>query len=100
MKNKLYFSKIYFIGFILCFVLSLFAGRKVYTHITLNYAYDPVGEALVSVYRGDELLAQAEVVDTAADLYFWGSDFTEIAPIHYDTYEELYLESIDIRVYG
>lgn len=100
MKNKLHFSKIYFIGLILCFVLFLFAGRKVYTHITLNYAYDPVGEAFVSVYRGDELLAQAEVVDTAGDLYFWGSDFTGIAPIHYDTYEELYLESIDIRVYG
>lgn len=100
LKNRFHFSKIYFIGLILCFVLFIFTGRQVYTHITLNYAFDPVGEALVSVYQGEELLAQAEVVETTGDLYFWGSDFTGIAPIDYDAYEELYIDSIEIRVHG
>lgn len=100
MKRKIRFSKIYFIGLILCFVLFLFTGRQVYTHITLNYTYDPVGDAFISVYRGDAQLAQAEVVDKAGDLYFWGSDFTGIAPIHYDAFKEIYLESMEIRVHG
>lgn len=85
---------------LVAFVLFIFTGRQVYTHIALNYAFDPEGDAISSVYLGEELLAEAEVIDGKADMYFWGSDFTEIAPIHYDSYEELYLESIEIRVYG
>ncbi|MEE1015409.1 MAG: hypothetical protein U0M69_05235 [Lachnospiraceae bacterium] len=100
MKKKIHFSKIYMIGLLLTFLLFLFTGRQVYTHITLNYVFDPSGDAITSVYCGEELLAEAEVIDGQADLYFWGSEFTSIAPIHYDTYEELYLESIEIRVHG
>lgn len=100
LKDKIHFSKIYFTGVIITFVLFLFTGRQVYSHITLNYAFDPEGDAITAVCLEEEVLAEAEVLDGQADLYFWGSEFTSIAPIHYDTYEELYLESIEIRVHG
>ncbi len=100
MKNKLHVSKIYLIGLLITFVLFLICGREVYTHITLNYAYDPEGDAITSVYNEEKCVAEAEVIDGRADLYFWGSEMTGIAPIHYDTYEELYLQNIEIRVHG
>ncbi len=100
LKGKIHFSKIYLIGLLLTFGLFLLTGRQVYTHVTLNYAYDPAGEAIAAVYRGEEKLAEAEVIGTAADLYFWGADFTSISPIHYDTYEELYLTSVEIKLHG
>lgn len=100
MNNKLHFSKIYLIGLLLSFVLFLFTGRQVYTHLTLNYANDPSGDAFVTVYGEEEILAEGAVEDGTAELYFWGSDITGISPIHYDTFEELYLESIELRIHG
>ena len=100
MNRKLRFSKIYLLGLLLTFVLFLFTGRQVYTHLTMNYAEDPSGDAFVTVYGEDAVLHEGMVEDGVADLYFWGSDITGISPIHYNTFEELYLESIQIRVHG
>ncbi len=100
MNRKLRFLKIYLLGLLLTFVLFLFTGRTVYTHLTMNYAEDPSGDAYVTVYGEDEVLYEGVVEDGVADLYFWGSDITGISPIHYNTFEELYLESIQIRVHG
>ncbi len=100
MNRKLRFSKIYLLGLLLAFVLFLFTGRTVYTHLTMNYAEDPSGDAYVTVYGEDEVLHEGSVEEGVADLYFWGSDITGISPIHYNTFEELYLESIQIRIHG
>lgn len=100
MNKKLHFSKIYLIGLLLTFVLFLFTGRQVYTHLTMNYTEDPSGDAFVTVYGEEEILAEGAVEDGTAELYFWGSDITGISPIHYDTFEELYLESIELRIHG
>ena len=100
MNRKIRFSKIYLLGLLLTFVLFLFTGRRVYTHLTMNYAEDPSGDAFVTVYGEDAVLHEGMVEDGVADLYFWGSDITGISPIHYNTFEELYLESIQIRVHG
>lgn len=100
MNRKIRFSKIYFLGLVLTFVLFLFTGRQVYTHLTMNYAEDPSGDAFVTVYGEDGVLHEGIVEGGVADLYFWGSDITGISPIHYNTFEELYLESIQIRVHG
>ena len=88
------------IGLLLTFCLFLLTGREVYSHITLNYGADPTGDAFASAYLEDELLSQAEVTEGKADLFFWGSRYTSLAPIHYNTYEEIYLESIQIRAHG
>lgn len=100
MNRKIRFSKIYFLGLLLTFVVFLFTGRQVYTHLTMNYAEDPSGDAFVTVYGEDGVLHEGMVEDGVADLYFWGLDITGISPIHYNTFEELYLESIQIRVHG
>ncbi len=100
MNRKIRFSKIYFLGLLLTFVVFLFTGRQVYTHLTMNYAEDPSGDAFVTVYGEDGVLHEGMVEDGVADLYFWGSDIKGISPIHYNTFEELYLESIQIRVHG
>lgn len=80
--------------------MFLFWGRQVYTHITVNYAKDPTGDAIVTVYGENQILGEREVEEGRAELYFWGHDITGISPIHYDSFEELYLESIEIRIYG
>ena len=100
MKKTTSISKIYMIGLLLTFCLFLLTGREVYSHITLNYGADPTGDAFASAYLEDELLSQAEVTEGKADLFFWGSRYTSLAPIHYNTYEEIYLESIQIRAHG
>ena len=100
MNRKIRFSYIYFLGLVLTFVLFLFTGRQVYTHLTMNYAEDPSGDAFVTVYGEVGVLHEGVVEDGVADLYFWGSDITGISPIHYNTFEELYLECIQIRVHG
>ncbi len=100
MYKKKHFSKIYFIGLLLTFLLFLFTGRETYTHLTMNYAKDPSGDAYVTVYGEDEILCEGMVEEGVADLYFWGSDITGISPIHYDAYEVLCLETIEIRVHG
>lgn len=100
LKKHCKFSKSYFIGCLIVFVLFLFGGRQVYTHITMNYAKDPTGDAIVTVYGEDGILKECEVQDGVAEPYFWGSDITGISPIHYDSYEELYLKNIEIRVHG
>lgn len=100
LKKHFKFPKIYFTGLLITFVLFLLSGKQVYTHITLNYAYDPEGDAFAAAYCGEEVLSECEVEQGTAQLYFWGTEFTQIAPIHYDTYEELYLKNIQIRVQG
>lgn len=100
LKKHFQFSKIYFIGLLITFVLFLLSSKQVYTHITLSYAYDPEGDAFAAAYCGEEVLSECEIEEGVAQLYFWGTKFTQIAPIHYDTYEELYLKNIQIRVYG
>ena len=57
-------------------------------------------DAFVTVYGEDGVLHEGIVEGGVADLYFWGSDITGISPIHYNTFEELYLESIQISVHG
>ena len=100
LKRHCKFSKIYFIGALLIFFMFLFWGKQVYTHVTVNYAKDPTGDAIVTVYEEQQILAESEVEEGTAELYFRGSDITGIAPIHYDSFEELYLKSIEIRIYG
>lgn len=100
MNRKLRFSKIYFLGLVLTFMLFLCTGRQVYTHLTMNYAEDPSGDAFVTVYGENGVLHEGMVEEGKADLFFWGSDITGISPIHYNTFEEIYLESIQIRVHG
>lgn len=100
MNRKLRFSKIYFVGLVLTFLLFLFTGRKVYTHLTMNYTQDPAGDVFVTVYGEEEILHEGMVEEGVADLFFWGTDITGISPIHYDSFEEIYIESIQIRVHG
>lgn len=100
MKKNKFFSKIYLLGLFFCVLLFLAAGRKVYAHLTITYGEDPTGDAIVTVYGEKEILAEDMVEDGVAELYFWGSDLTGISPIHYDTYEELYLEHIELRLHG
>lgn len=100
MKAKLHFSKIYLIGLLIVFVLFMFGNRPVYTHISMSYAQDPTGDAYTAVYDGEEKLAECEVKDGMSEMFFWGSEFTKITPIHYDSHEELYLTNLEIRVHG
>lgn len=99
-KKKLHFSKLYLTGLLLVFILFLWKGREVYTHITVNYAKDPTGDAIVTAYGEEEILGACEVEDGVAELYFRGSAVTAIAPIHYDSFEELYIKNMEIRVHG
>jgi len=80
--------------------MFLLWGRQVYTHITVNYAKDPTGDAIVTVYGENRILGERKVEEGTAELYFWGRDITGISPIHYDSFEELYLKNIEIRVHG
>ena len=98
--KKIHLSKTYIVGFLLTFGLFLLTGREMYMHITMDYAADPTGEAIVCAYGEDGALAEAVMEEGHAELYFWGKDITGIAPIHYDTKEELYLTSLEIRVHG
>lgn len=100
LKKTISFSKIYIIGAVITFLLFLFTGRQVYSHITMTYAKDPSGDAYVSAYLENELLAETQVIDGQADLFFWGADYDRLTPIHYNTFEELYLTNIEIRVHG
>ena len=100
MNRKLRFSKIYFLGLVFAFLLFLCTGRQVYTHMTINYGEDPAGDAFVTVYGEEGVLHEAMVEDGTADFFFWGTDITGISPIHYNTFEELYLTGIQIRVHG
>ncbi len=100
MIKKKHLSKIYLIGLLLTFVLFLLTGRQVYAHLTMNYAFDPAGDVTVTVYGEEKILAEGEVLDARAELYFWGADITGISPIHYDGYEELLIENIELRVHG
>lgn len=100
MKKTISFSKIYIIGAVITFLLFLLTGRQVYSHITMNYVKDPSGEVIASVYSGNTLISETEVIEGTADWFFWGTDYTSLAPIHYDAYEKLYLDSIQIRVHG
>ena len=100
MKKTISISKIYMLGLLLTFCLFLLTGREVYSHITMKYVEDPSGDVVVSVYSDETCSAETEVIEGTADLFFWGADYTGIAPIHYDAYEKLYLESIQIRVHG
>ena len=100
MNRKLRFSKIYCLGVLLTVLLFLFTGREVYTHMTINYGADPAGDAFVTVYGEEGVLHEAAVEDGIADFFFWGTDITGISPIHYNTFEELYLTGIQIRVHG
>ena len=100
MNRKLRFSKIYFLGLLLTFVLFLCTGRQVYTHLTINYTQDPVGDVFVTVYGEEDVLHEGMVENGVGDFFFWGSDITGISPIHYDCFEEIYIESIHIRVHG
>ena len=56
MNRKVRISKIYFIGLLLTFLLFLFTGREVYTHLTMNYTYDPSGDVYVTVYGEDDFV--------------------------------------------
>ena len=100
MNRKIRFSKIYFLGLVLTFMLFLCTGRQVYTHLTMNYAQDPAGDVFVTVYGEEDILHEGMVEEGVADLFFWGSDITGISPIHYDSFEEIYIEDIQIRVHG
>lgn len=98
--KKVHFSKIYMAGMILTFVLFLFTGRKVYFHFTLDYTEDPTGDAIVTVYDEEGAAAQAMVENGQADLYYWGNSFTGFSPVHYDSYEELCIQRIQLRIHG
>ncbi len=100
MNRKIRFSKIYFIGLLLTFVLFLFTGREVYTHLTMNYTYDPSGDVYVTVYGEEEVLHEGMIEEGVGDFFFWGSDITGISPIHYDASQVIYLDSIQIRIHG
>ena len=100
MNSKLRFSKIYFLGLVLTFMLFLCTGRQVYTHLTMNYTYDPSGDVFVTVYGEEDILHEGMVEEGVADFFFWGSDITGISPIHYDASQVIYLDSIQIRVHG
>ncbi len=98
--RKIRFSKIYFIGLLITFGLFLFTGRTVYTHLTMNYTQDPTGDVYVTVYGEEDVLSEGMVEEGQIELFFWGSDITGISPIHYDTHEKIYLESLELRVHG
>lgn len=98
LKKKL--PKSYIVGLLAVFVLFLLFGRQVQTHITMEYAYDLSGDAFVTVWRGNELLDECEMQDAKAELYFEGTEFTQLSPIHYDSYEEMYLRRIGIKMQG
>lgn len=100
MKTKLHFSKRYLIGLFVIFVLFLFGSRPVYTHVTMQYAQDPTGDAYTAVYDEEDKLAESEVEHGISEMFFWGSEFTKITPIHYDSHEELHLTNLEIRVHG
>lgn len=93
-------SKLYLLGLIPVLLLFLLCGRRVYTHMTLTFANDLTGEAYATVWDGDRLLDECEEEEKRADLYFWGTDFTVLSPIHYDSYEEIYLKSITVSLHG
>ena len=99
-KKKLVIPKLYMAGCLLVFLFFLAFGRQVYTHITVNYTEDPAGDVFVTVYDKGQALKECEVQEGRAELYFWGKDMTEIAPIHYDAYKEIYLKNIVIHVHG
>lgn len=100
LKKRCKFSKIYFIGLLITFVLFLLSGRQVYTHITMDYAEDPTGDAVITVYDNEEVLTEFDMIEAEAETYFWGTGFTKITPIHYGTHEELYLTNLEIRMHG
>ena len=100
MNRKVRISKIYVIGLLLTFLLFLFTGREVYTHLTMNYTYDPSGDVYVTVYGEEDILHQEMIEEGVGDFFFWGSDITGISPIHYDASQVIYLESIQIRIHG
>ena len=100
MNRRLRFSKIYFLGLVLAFMLFLCTGRQVYTHLTMNYTYDPSGDVFVTVYGEDKILHEGMIEEGVGDFFFWGTDITGISPIHYDASQVIYLESIQIRVHG
>ena len=100
MIRKLRISKIYFLGLVFTFMLFLCTGREVYTHLTMNYTYDPSGDVYVTVYEEDEILHKGMIEEGVGDFFFWGKDITGISPIHYDASQVVYLDSIQIRVHG
>lgn len=99
-KKKLVIPKLYMAGCLLVFLFFLAFGRQVYTHITVDYTEDPAGDVFVTVYDKEQALKECEVQEGRAELYFWGKEMTEIAPIHYDAYKEIYLQNIEIHVHG
>ena len=100
MEKGFRISKRYFIGLLVALLLFFLTGRQVYTHITLNYDKDPTGEAYASAGYEKNVLVETKVIDGVAELFFWGSDFTELLPIHYDSHEELCLTQLEIRMHG
>lgn len=91
--------KIYLSGVVLTFLLFWFTGRQAYIHLTLDYTYDPTGDAVVTAYA-EETDAQGIVEDGRAEVYYWGKSFVGFSPIHYSSFEELYLQSVQLRVHG
>lgn len=92
-------SKIYLVGAILTFLLFWFTGRQAYIHLTVDYTYDPTGDAIVTAYA-EETDAQGNVDDGRADVYYWGKTFTGFSPIHYRSFEDLYIQNVQLRVHG
>ena len=100
MNRKVRISKIYLLGLLLTFLLFLFTGRNVYTHLTMNYIDDPAGDVFVTVYGEEDVLLEEMIEGDCGDFFFWGADIAGISPIHYDTFEVIGLESMEIRVHG
>lgn len=94
---KLY---LYFIGLMIPLLMFILCGRQVYTHVIMEYAEDPTGDAVVTVYHEEKILGETLVNEGRAELYFWGSDVTGIAPIHYATHEKLLLTDLELRIHG
>lgn len=99
-NRKIYLSKIYLLGAILAVLLFWFTGRTTYIHMTLDYAYDPTGTAIVTVYGEEGELAQGKVEEGRAEIYYWGTEFSGFSPIHYRSYEEISLQRLQLRVHG
>lgn len=100
MNEKRKLSYLYLLGLLIPLIMFLFFGRRVYTHLLMEYAEDPTGDAIVSVYDGEGLLGETLVEDGCAELYFWCDEIREIAPIHYQTHEDLYLTELVICIHG
>lgn len=98
--KKMPISKIYVVGAILTCILFLFTGRNTYIRLTLDYVSDPTGTAIVTAFGEEGALAQGTVEEGHAEVYYWGTEFTGFSPIHYRSYENLYLQRLQLHVHG